>query len=776
MSGSVLPTPGAGAGALMACMERVDARTVTQPAEEEAVASDPHDPAEHEPAEISYSEHFFAARPQLLRPRVRLRGQGAPGASERVGEPVGTNPAYVAWLRRESMLSDANTIATQFSGQGSMWQNPFARPNPVAAVEVAPVWFTAYPISMVTKADTSFLGTLADPDLWGVFSRIGIRAVHTGPVKRAGGLSGWDPTPSVDGHFDRISTQIDAAFGTEDEYRAMCEVAAAHGGTIIDDIVPGHTGKGPDFRLAEMNVGDYPGIFHMVQIDPSDWHLLPEVRPGRDSANLDVAAEAALEKAGYIIGRLQRVIFHAPGVKETNWSATAEVAGEDGVVRRWVYLHYFKEGQPSINWLDPTFAGMRLVIGDALHSMGDLGSGGLRLDANGFLGVEKSSEGEAAWSEGHPLSEAANQLIGSMVRKVGGFSFQELNLTVDDIRITAEAGADLSYDFVNRPAYHHALATADTEFLRLTLNISLESGVHPISLVHALQNHDELTYELVHFETLHRDEMFTFHGVEVTGTALAAHVRGQLVEHLTGDAAPYNAIFTTNGIASTTTTVIAAALGYRDLDVVDGPDIDNIRQAHLLLAMFNALQPGVFALSGWDLAGMTTIDREEIGHLLATGDTRWLHRGAYDLMDYRPDLSQSASGMPRGRSLYGPLPVQLEDPDSFVSRLAHVLRVRDASGIATATQVEVPSCSHPGVLVMVHDDLPGVLRQATVLNFSADPVDVRVSSNHFTPGWYVLDQLTGDDTGTVDELHGVDLTLEAHQGRFLTFTEAPVPD
>ena len=77
-------------------------------------------------------------------------------------------------------------------------------------------------------------------------------------------------------------------------------------------------------------------------------------------------------------------------------------------------------------------------MGDAMHSLIDLGSGGLRLDANGFLGVEKSAdEGSPAWSEGHPLSEAANHLIGSMVRKVGGFTFQELNLTIDDIRETS---------------------------------------------------------------------------------------------------------------------------------------------------------------------------------------------------------------------------------------------------------------------------------------------------------------------------------------------------
>ena len=248
---------------------------------------------------------------------------------------------------------------------------------------------------------------------------------------------------------------------------------------------------------------------------------------------------------------MQRVIFHVPGLKDTNWSVTAPVTGPDGVTRRWVYLHYFKEGQPSINWLDPTFAGMRLVIGDALHSLGDLGSGGLRLDANGFLGVERSLEGPA-WSEGHPLSLAANQLIGSMVRKVGGFTFQELNLSIEDIRDTATGGADLSYDFVTRPAYHHALATGETEFLRLCLRQAMDLGVDAAGLVHALQNHDEMTYELVHFASRHRDDDFTFRGRTTKGAQLAETIRQELTDALTGEAAPYNLVFTTNGIASTT--------------------------------------------------------------------------------------------------------------------------------------------------------------------------------------------------------------------------------
>ena len=32
--------------------------------------------------------------------------------------------------------------------------------------------------------------------------------------------------------------------------------------------------------------------------------------------------------------------------------------------------------------------------------------------------------------------------------------------------------------------------------------------------------------------------------------------------------------------------------------------------------MFNALQPGVFALSGWDLCGMLTLPADEVAELL----------------------------------------------------------------------------------------------------------------------------------------------------------------
>jgi trehalose synthase len=651
-----------------------------------------------------------------------------------------------------------------------MWQNPYATPSPRGAVETASVWFTAYPLSLITRPNESFLKALADDEMWKAFADIGIEAIHTGPVKRAGGISDWQTTPSVDGHFDRISTEIDPAFGTEEEFRKMCGTANWYGGTIIDDIVPGHTGKGADFRLAEMKYADYPGIYHMVEVDPRDWEHLPDVPPGVDSVNIDQATEEWLDKAGYIIGRLQRVIFYAEGIKETNWSVTRPVLGVDGLERRWVYLHYFKDGQPSINWLDPSFAGMRLVIGDALHSLADLGTGGLRLDANGFLGAEKTAaEDSTAWSEGHPLSEAANHLIASMVRKVGGFTFQELNLTIDDIRQIGEAGADLSYDFINRPAYQHALATADSEFLRLTLRTTLELGVDPASLIHALQNHDELTYELVHWSNGHRDDIYTYKGEQITGEALGETIRRDLSDRLTGENAPYNLVFTTNGIACTTATVIAATLGITDLEEIDDDPvrIDRIRRAHLLLAMFNALQPGVFALSGWDMCGMLTLPAGRVGELLRGGDTRWIHRAAHDLMGVNAGATQSLAGMPRGRSLYGSIPDQLDDETSFLRQLQAILRVRSHYGIATSRQVDIPEVSHRGMLVLVHQLADGGRYQLTVLNFANEEVAGTVRSEALPPGAEVSDMFTGHVFATVDDLHSFAVDMPAHHGMSL---------
>jgi hypothetical protein len=134
-------------------------------------------------------------------------------------------------------------------------------------------------------------------------------------------------------------------------------------------------------------------------------------------------------------------------------------------------------------------------------------------------------------------------------------------------------------------------------------------------------------------------------------------------------------------------------------------------------------------------------------------------------MDYRPDATESRSKMPRGTSLYGSLPAQLKDRNSFACRLRDILAVRKRYRIATASQVDVPPVSHKAMLVMVHqlDDA----EQVTVLNFSPELISGSVISEQLVPGSVLVDMFTDSEIGEVDDLHSFAITLGPHEGRAL---------
>ena len=310
---------------------------------------------------------------------------------------------YIGWLEERSMLHAAARDRRPLLRPGRPMAPPLRRDAPACCGHARLGLVHRLPGRHHFQAGESVLATLGDQALWQAFAEIGIQGIHTGPMKRAGGVTGYDFTPTIDGHFDRIGLEIDPQFGTVEEYAAMSRHAAARGAMVIDDIVPAHTGKGADFRLAELAYADYPGIYHMVEIAPADWPAAAACQMGATRSisprkpsptSRPRATSSASSPASSSTSRASRRPIGAP---------PRRFSGVDGVARRWVYLHYFKEGQPTLNWLDPSFAAPRLVIGDALHSLSVLGAGMLRLDANGFLGVEPHPGGPA-WSEGHPLS------------------------------------------------------------------------------------------------------------------------------------------------------------------------------------------------------------------------------------------------------------------------------------------------------------------------------------------------------------------------------------
>ncbi len=649
---------------------------------------------------------------------------GQAGSSGRVTPKLHPKPpsaAYIQWLESRSMLYRADQLSDLIAGKHLQWRHAYGHPRPQDFVRTASVWFTSYPKATITHPDKSVVQTLGSKELLSAFQQIGIEGIHTGPMRRAGGIIGRRYTPTIDGLFDRIELTIDPLFGTDEQYKRMTATAEQHNIIIIGDLVPAHTGTGADFRLAERAYKNYEGLYVMVEIPQEDWELLGSVPEGADSVNLTPETVQLLEDKEYIPGELECIPFHDPGIKDTNWSATDIVTGVDGLQRRWVYLHVFKDGQPSFNWLDPTLGAQRIVMADVVHALHVLGATGLRLDASPLLGVEGRPGLDKSWVEGHPLAEGSSNLIAMMIRKLGGYSFQELNQPLENLKRFTTWGPDLSYDFFTRTAYLYAMAVGDAGPLRLMLRLTQQEGLDQGILVHALQNHDELMFDLTHLRK-HGDEKFLVNGEEMTGKAIYDSMYERAKAKIMGSEAPCIREFSNLGFCGTLAGFAAAALEIPDPYNMTPSQKSAVRQLHLLAATFNAMQPGVFALSAWDLVGALPVPPESLGSWLDDRDYRWMNRGAFDLMGVNPGANASRSGLPRAVAIYGTLPEQLRDPDSFASQLKRMLRVRKGSRIAFSKLVSVPEIDKQGVVVMLFERPEHHGWVITALNFGREPV------------------------------------------------------
>ena len=711
----------------------------------------------------------------------------------------------LAWLERASILFQMEQleILKRMRCAPGLWQRRYAEPQTEAAVETASVWFTGYPFSHLCEAGESPLAALGNERLLEHLNTLGVRAIHTGPLFRAGGIclsedGTFKTTPSTDGGFDPIGLDLEPVFGDDQEFRRMVERAEALGIAIIGDTVPGHTGRGPDFELALRGYKDYPGLFVLIEIQPDDWKLLPPIPNARETR--PITAEDLHLLNGYLPGALERSLFDPKG---TGWEATGEVEGCDGVKRRWVFLHYFKPTQPTLNWIDPGFGAAQIVLAQLGRLLLDwrqdahpecspgLGAKMVRLDANPFLGIERKAASPdqdpvaapLTQSESHPVSEYATNLLAWHARRLGCFSFQELNMGLKVISRFSRLGPDLSYDFISRAAYVHSLLTGNTELLHIAYSLMREHGIRPESLVRALGNHDEITYELVALREL-PDQMFEYRGGSYSGPELADRIVGEMEAMALGEAAPYNRR-SGNGLCATFASCIAAALGIRDLTQAFAHRAE-IQKGHLLLAAYDALQPGVFALSGWDLVGalplepdkLNQIPREFLGEP-GKEDFRWVNRGAFDLLRTSPN-TKTAAGIPQAPCLYGALPDQLRYSDSFASELKRMLDIRARERLYSATLCGVPRISHKAVFAVVNL-LPELSRiTLTVLNFSRQRVHTEIELT-FVPGWMPdveaklangkLTDLLVDDQPTIAEVANrcTRLDLEPWQYRLLEF-------
>lgn len=602
-------------------------------------------------------------------------------------------------LIKQSMLYQAKQYIIKYKQKFWFGNNSFSQSQYLKLAAEKSVWLDLYPLSTVTNMsdNQSVLDVFSDPELLEILSNIGIKVIHTNPMQQAGSLSeDLNYHSTIDGGYDRINYSIDQNYGTNQDYKKFVDNAAEFDICVAGDVVPGHTGLGADFILALLNYAEYPSLFVMQEIDPIDWCLLPNCDiSGQElfyRKNLTLEDVENLKAKNYIPGDIELAMFHEPGVKESNWSVTSEINGIDGISRRWLYLHWFKQGQPSLDWLNPSFAAQQLLAGDIIQHRFELGTKILRLDANSLLGLEKLAGQNELWGPGHPLSELSTKQLAMLMRRVGGYTYEENNAELANIQRAANMGPDLSYDFAMRTGYIHALVTGDVSLLRLQQQLVLDHGIDTRYLIHALQNHDNLCYELVHFDK-YPDQIFDYNDKKLTGLEIKNLIFSEVMRFCESNKLSFKINY--GGIQAHFAEVIGARLNI-DHNVLTSNElsahqVETIKQLMLLIISYNAMQPGIFQISGWDLVGAVHQNEEALYDYLKDGDTRWLCRSGFDLLGKYSEQKLTKQGIPVCTQIFGNLIYQLEDPLSLLNRLKQVLLVRERLNIANSRFIKVLS-------------------------------------------------------------------------------------
>ena len=626
------------------------------------------------------------------------------------------SPAYIDWLKNQSMLYQAKEkLAKNVSGKGIQWRHSYFLPQPKQVVKRASVWLDIYPISMIARKGQNTLQFLAEEQLWEALSSIGIKAIHTNPMQTSGGIVKKQYTPTVDGGYDPIMFKIAKQFGTKTEYKNVVKTAKKFNGIIVGSIIPGHTGLGADFRLAELNYGDYPGIYSMVEINKEDWHLLPDVTNRWKTVYLDRETVENLHKKGYLPGRLQNVRFKPPGFenKVTGWDATAPIKGVDGKTRRWVYLHYYRPGQATLNWLDPSFAAQRIIAGAIIENFIELGNKIVRLDANAYLGIEPQESSETAWSDATPLTIEASNYISMFARKMGGWTFQEVGQSLPIMKESMKLGPDITIDFITRTGLIHAIFTGDARLLNLELRQMLQAEISPGSLIHCLQSHDDFGYGMPLLQGNNANKKFRYGSKKLTGN----EIRNEVLLDLKS-VKPYIRCKPTS-MCTTYCGLMASRLGIDSLNDISKNDKEKIQNGVVLATIYCAMQPGIIMISGWDLVGALPLPLKDksIKKYLQQGDYRWLNRGAYDLAGLGKNINKSEEGITKAVPLFGPITEQLKNPKSYASIVKHILAVREKYQIPLSEMLAVIETNTPYALAFINKLPENKGYEITALNF-----------------------------------------------------------
>ncbi|HSX38139.1 MAG TPA: hypothetical protein VLE95_04840 [Chlamydiales bacterium] len=436
------------------------------------------------------------------------------------------------------MLIDAESIGQNHAQKIAKQPPPSSTPQITSFLEKTNSWISVDLNTISAQEGQTVLETLANDSFWRILQDIGLNGMKIQCLKEGGKA--------------RTGFDIDAKWGAG--WDQLKTVAASYNIALIGDLIGAKTGSGEDFSLAVQNVKDFRQLYHLIEILPEDWPLLPKVPIGMNMANIPWLTLNELNKKGYIPEAAN------PYINSSAWNATGNIKCRDGKERRWIYLKD-KQNEPLLSWLTSSFGADRIASADALDSLYRLGQKALAIDAM--------------------IPSFAQENLALWIRKIGGYSIQSTNGTLREMQA---AKTDAIDDAPTRQALLHAMSTENAEALRLIYRLYLQQGIQTMRLVHSME-----PFSCDWAEFLMNPGKYYLYGEEkITGQLLRERLLKEDLAHLQESSHTQN-------------WSRLCSLKYPSVDI--GRKSEEIQKAHLLLAFTYAMQPGIFSLTLEDLLG-----------------------------------------------------------------------------------------------------------------------------------------------------------------------------
>lgn len=409
------------------------------------------------------------------------------------------DPGYLQWLERQSMLGRVPELAAQVSGTERLWHNSSTARRVPVLLRAAPNWLALDARALASGAPV--FRALSSARLPERLPALGLEGLFLAPVGEQGDI--WTAGSAAAGRHshERAATATasfspDPAWGGEEDFARLADMAEAAGVQTGGELPPAATGLGPDFMLQARQAPRFSGVYAMISVPREAWGDLPEAAGEWDCRPLDPGTVARLAARGLLPPALMRdrLAWAAP----SGWAVTGEVRGVDGQFRRWVYRHGPTALRPVLHWQDPGGQARRIFSAACILQTGLEGQTltGLRFEA--LMGLDALPAGSASdgdWSAPdraaltpglEALDEAARE-----IHRYGGWAMQADALPAALAPLVLDGPVDFTRDAATPAAVGRALLEGDAAPLAAALRAALDAGIEQRRCARGPDDRDE---------------------------------------------------------------------------------------------------------------------------------------------------------------------------------------------------------------------------------------------------------------------------------------------